>query len=192
MNDLLLSILSSIGGTTVILGSLFGFLGKRYLSKVLEAERAQFALDLESHKNQLKYDTLFFEHLYSASNDLYKITQSVIPKRHYPEMDWEEACEEMACYFVQTEEKLDHFLQKYFTALPPAVVEKINNCISTCSEGKFEVNGEVVSSRGRKYAGELFETLDKTSIELKSHVDEKRKIKSQSKYKKIKNNIKNL
>lgn len=188
MNDLILSILGSIGGTTIILGSLFGFLGKRYLSKVLEAERAQFAIELESHKNQLKYDTLFFEHLYDASNDLYKITQQVILKKRYPEMDWEEACEDMALNFEQNEEKLDQFLQKYYTALPPEIVESINRCISNCSEGKFEVIDLAVSRQGRKFAGEVYEILDKTCIKLKSHVDEKRNIQSQKKYKKNKDN----
>jgi len=195
MNEILISILSSIGGTTVILGGLFGWLGQRYLAKQLENERAanranlaeiqrDFAKEIESHKNQLAYDATFFNNLFDASNSLYVITQNVLPKRSYPDMCWDEACEEIALSFEEIEKELDDYLKKYFTPLPPDIVESIHLAISNCSEGKFETSREAASRKGIKLAGELFEILNSTSIKLKSFVDEKRNVNSAINFKK--------
>lgn len=195
MSELLISILSSVGGTSVILGGLFGWLGKRYLDQALECARLNnnakiaemqkdFSKEIESHKNQLTYDAVFFENLFEASNDLYVITKYVLPKRHYQDMCWSEACEEIALKFESIEEKLDEYLNKYFTPLPPDIVEGIHSAISNCSEGKFETNRESASDKGIELAGKLYEILNETSLKLKSYVDEKRVVNSEVKFKK--------
>ena len=58
MSDLLTSIISwipsfvaTVGGTAVVLGAVFGWLGKRYLDKILEAERHRHAATIEQLKS---------------------------------------------------------------------------------------------------------------------------------------------
>jgi hypothetical protein len=51
--ELLSRFIATLGGTSVVLGALFGWLGKRYLDKRLEAERNQYAASLEKLKGLL-------------------------------------------------------------------------------------------------------------------------------------------
>ena len=52
MNEVWQQILVSLGGSTVVLVALFGWLGKRYLDRSLERERNEYACALEHQKAQ--------------------------------------------------------------------------------------------------------------------------------------------
>jgi hypothetical protein len=74
LSDLFAVIIATLGGTTVVLGALFGWLGKRYLDSRLEAERNQYAVALEGVKSS--YDK--HVHVYKAQFELeFKTYQEV-------------------------------------------------------------------------------------------------------------------
>jgi hypothetical protein len=74
LSDLFTVIVATLGGTTVVLGALFGWLGKRYLDNRLEAERNQYAVALEGVKSS--YDKQV--HVYKAQFELeFKTYQEV-------------------------------------------------------------------------------------------------------------------
>lgn len=189
MNDLILSILTSVGGSTVLL-ALCAWIGKRHLDIELQTERkkhqeelahiqSEISKELEFHKNQLKYDERFFDHLFNASMDLFKIRQFVLPKRTYPDMDWPDAVDIIVSNFEKIEAKLEEFIEQYYTALPPDIYEKLNSAIVNCREGGFAPDPDQY-----QIADEVYTTVDSTCTELKSHVDEKRQVKSATYFKK--------
>jgi len=181
MENIILTILSSMGGTTVILGGLFGWLGKRYLDKSLEAEKNRnrtemaslqnsISKDIESHKANLKYDAKFFEGLFEASDELYSIREKILPEKAHPFMEWDEACIEIAKKFPEIEGWLKTFVLKNYTILPPDILESLRRAEIFCNDGQFsepEINQE-------KLADKVFENVNSCCIELKSLVDEKR------------------
>lgn len=181
MGDLLLSILVSIGGTSVVLGGLFWWLGKRHLEKQLETERSVnkselaklqgiLSKEIESHKVLLKYDEKFFDHLFKASVDLYKIRTEIVPEKQHPDMDWSDACEIMMKESDTIRNKLSAYLQTYYAALPPEIFEELQNAVYLCGDAKFSSNHEDSYSA----INEIYDKVSNACKNLKSIVDDKR------------------
>ena len=188
MNDLVITILSSIGGTTVILGGLFGWLGKRHLDKILEVERSEnkeklallqseISKEVEHHKSKLKLNEKFLENQLEASFKLYKIMKDMVPEKNYPEMDWYEACDEIACNFESLQKQLAEFLENHYTTLPPDIYETLQSTEYLCSDGKLEIDGPDVPEFLNKKADEAFENIKESCVKLKSYIDGQREIK---------------
>jgi hypothetical protein len=64
--DWLRDFVAILGGTSVVLAALFGWLGKRYLDKRLEAERNQYAIAIENLKSSQEKHI----HVYKAQFEL--------------------------------------------------------------------------------------------------------------------------
>ena len=59
-------VIAALGGYTLILGALFGWIGKRYLDQRLEAEKSQYATELEVRKDSLEKHS----HVYKSQFEL--------------------------------------------------------------------------------------------------------------------------
>lgn len=187
MIDLLLTILASIGGTTIILGGLFGWLGKRHLDKILEAERSankeKLALlqrdvskEVEHLKSKLKFNEKFLENQLEASFKLYKIMKDIVPDKKYPEMDWCEACDQIAHDFEKTEKRLSEFLEAHYTTLPPEIYELLQGAEYLCSDGKLEIEGPEIPGYLNDNADKVFQNIKEACLKLKRHIDGQRGI----------------
>ena len=188
MEDLLLTILGSIGGTTVILGGLFGWLGKRYLDKTLEAERSSnkekltllqsdISKDIEQHKSKLKFNEKFLDNQLEASFKLYKIMKKMLPEKTHSEMDWYDACNDIAYNFNQTKKEIASFLEDHYTTLPPEIYETLQETEYMCADGHLEIDGPEVPDFLNAEADKVFQNIKDSCIKLKSYIDGERETK---------------
>jgi uncharacterized protein with NRDE domain len=188
MNDLLIIIFGSSATITLILSGLFGWLGKRYLDKILEEERnanlnrltllqSDISKDVERHKSKLKINEKFFNNQLEASFKLYKIMKDMVPERTHQDMDWYEACDQIAHDFEKIKNQLSEFLEKHYTTLPPEIYEKLQETEYLCSNGKLEVSSPEITSSVNKIADEVFQNIKYSCIKLKSYIDGQREIK---------------
>ncbi|WP_412972083.1 hypothetical protein [Glaciecola sp. MF2-115] len=93
-------ILSSIGGTTIILGGLFGWLGKRHLDRILEYERNIHKIELAKIQNELNIAVEAFKEK-SSKNLLVFKSQFEVEFESYKAM-WE-ALDLMTDYIFRLE-----------------------------------------------------------------------------------------
>ena len=93
-------IISSIGGSSVILAGLFGWLGKRYLDRILETERKFHKIELANIQNELNITTEKFKEKSSKKLLLFK-SQFEVEFESYKAM-WE-ALDIMSDYVFRLE-----------------------------------------------------------------------------------------
>lgn len=180
MNDLLVSIISSIGGTTVVLGGLFGWLGKRHLDKVLETERSVNKTNLALLQSKLKLNEKFLDNQLEASFKLYKMMKDIVPEKTDPDMGWYEACDGIAHNFEEIAKLLSKFLENHYTTLPPEIYEMLQDTEYLCSNGKLGINGPEIDSEMNATANTVFQNIKDSCIKLKSHIDGQREIQNLS------------
>lgn len=136
-------------GIPSLLVLIAGWLGKRYLDKKLESERASYQSqiaslegslreNLEVHKQTLKNSEFIFREQYHAVLELYQIKKDMVPEKRYPDMEWEDAPEEMAQSANETRKQLEAVTRKYFAVLSPGIVEKLESASSSCIDAELE------------------------------------------------------
>ena len=131
---------------------------------------------LEDHKFLLKNSEKVFQFKLDASKSLYRIFHEMLPKRSHPDMDWDDASEEIAASFSQHEDKLDYFLCEYQSTLSPAILDRVRKAINACSDGRFEfywdasAEDAVCTNTAREKASELYKALNEAVEMLRKEV----------------------
>jgi len=186
MSDLIISLLSSIGGSVLLLG-LFGWLGKRHLDKILGDEKREnqkelekykkiISKDIEDHKLKLRFNEVFFNNQFQASLDLYEILKTFVPKRTDPESDWHDALSIMTFDLKRLEDDLIEFLKKYYTTLPPDIVEELQKAEYLCPDAYLMIDGPEFPNELLKITENIYYKIRKSSIKLKSLIDGQRNV----------------
>ena len=149
------TVLLSFGGQAVLL-SVLAFLAKSLLeklivrdTKVFESElkaktdaeierlKSEMTRNIESYKIQLKKSEFLFEREYAAALKFTSIVRSIIPRPRWPDMDWDDAMQEVVDAFEQTERCLDAFLTSCGPVLNDDERTLLRSAISTATDGKF-------------------------------------------------------
>jgi hypothetical protein len=179
--ELVAAILVSLGGGAVIVLSFSNWLGKIWASKLMEKDKAEhakelerlrnsFIQDTESYKIKLKKSEFLFEKEFAAASEFVAFVERILPRRHYPEMEWSDACDWIAMDFEKIEQRLDDYLASHGAVLSKEVIDHIGKCRNTADEGKFDVRGGEVGSDANKAANELYDELQKAKEMLLSQV----------------------
>lgn len=174
-------------GTPSLIALVLGWLGKRYLEKKLEQEKADHLSEIkrlesklgeysEIHKQKLKNSELFFLRQFEASQALYKLKMEMTPPYRHPDMDWDEAIEEMAENLGDTHRKLQALLIEYFTVLPPELLEKLESAASNAAEGSL-YGGQGCGSPGNRCAESVYKKIEECTALMKAEVDGQRLVK---------------
>jgi hypothetical protein len=187
MNDLFNEIISSSAVRIMIIGAIFSWLGKRYLDRILEAERNtnkemlaalqhDISKELEDHKSKLKLNEKFLDSQFEASFKLYKIMIDIVPNKHNPEMDWYEACDDIAMKFGTIKEWLSEFLAAHYTTLPSEIFKRIQETENLCSNGSLAIHDSEphIPSHLNERAELVFENIRTACFDLKSYIDGQR------------------
>ncbi len=82
-----------------------------------------------------------------------------MPTYNQPQMDWCEACDEIAHDFNKIELRLDDYLSKHGAVLKDNVVDLISSCIAISGENKFEITSPEVPEVVNEAANSLYEKL---------------------------------
>ncbi|MGV8887994.1 MAG: hypothetical protein ACOH2P_08080 [Pseudomonas sp.] len=161
-SEIIMVVLSAAGFTAV--GT--AFVLKIFLETgIKESIGGVYKRQLENHKFLLKNSEKVFQFKLDASKALYKIFHDIVPKRSHPDMDWDEASEEIALSFSKHEEALDEFLCEYQSTLSPKILERVRDAISACSDGRFEYYWDSVkqdaacNETAKEKASELYKVL---------------------------------
>jgi len=167
-SEIVLAVLSSAG---------FGAVGMSFILKVFlengikQSVGAVYKRQLENHKFLLKNSEKVFQFKLDASKALYRVFHNIMPKKTHPDMEWDEASEEIALSFGKHEDALDEFLCEYQSTLSPGILERIRKAINACSDGRFEYYWDSVAEdvscneTAKEKATELYEAL-KEAVEL--------------------------
>jgi hypothetical protein len=149
------AIIASLGGGAVLVLALSSWLGKVWANRILEGDKAKYAQaledlksrylrDTEKYKTSLKKSEFIFEKEYQAASEFVALMRSIRPTFAHPEMDWYEACDQIAMSFNEHETTLERFLAKHGAVLSEATRGLLSLCISLAADGKFQVEPEII------------------------------------------------
>ena len=148
----------------------FKWIGKIFTDWGLEREKRKSQQQVESHKAELKKSEFLYPKEVEAAEEFIAFHSDLRPRYRSPDMEWEEACEDFAFGFEDVEEKLEQYRATYGAVLPQGTVDRLSSAITKAGWGKFEVEGDDVSSEGIDLAGEVMTDLEEIEKELRKAV----------------------
>lgn len=167
--------------TTIItiISGIVGWFGKMYLDSRIEKLKKSHALDIanlqgqisadiELQKTKLKNSEFFFQQQLHALKDLNKLRQEILPAYRMPDMDWDDACQDIAHNFYKIEKSIETYINEYYSFLPEEIVSKINFAKNSSAEGKFE---EPEDLKSNQLANDLWNRINEATNELKKYVE---------------------
>jgi len=174
--QLIAAILASVGGAGAIIFGLASWLGKIWAERLLSKEKQKYTEDLESFKSQLTLSTesykvklkkseFIFSRECDAASALVSLIRDISPQVTRPEMDWYDACDDMAMAFGSIEKLLHEYLRSHGAILPDEVRELVSRAFGLVSDNKFSDEPEV-SSAANEAAKKMFEDLTNAETKL--------------------------
>lgn len=148
---------------------------KATLNRELERLKAELSKETETHKLSLKKHELIFNKELDAAGDFMKLHRQIRPTYSHPDMDWSDACADVAHRLDKIETNLETFLVKHGAVITTSAREQLNHCIVLASHNKFgsfegeqigDLLGNQLINEARNKAGELLETLPKIEEQL--------------------------
>lgn len=187
MFETVMNVLVALGGGTVIIGAFTYWLGnlwtkrliqneKTKLDQFIQHEKMKLDLEIESHKVRLKKSEFIFEKQYAAASELTAIIRSILPPLLHPDMDWGDACDEIAYNFDNIIRLLEDYLCKHGAILKDEIKESFSRSIGIASQSKFEVIDGEVSSSANKSANDIFNLLLEAEKKITEQVHDQVKI----------------
>lgn len=178
-----------ISAISTVVGGAIGFLIKTYFaekmkssfaqqlekqkaeySRTLESEKAElksrYDHDLEKYKSRLKTVEIILPKKLDALKDLYKLYYEVVPDRTDPDMEWHEACLQIAGNFNRYERKLIAYKINHGNVLDKEIADLLQRAHTVCTDGKFEGT----TSEGIACAEVLYDNLSEAVKKLEAQV----------------------
>ena len=131
----------------------------------IERLRSELSRDGESHKMRLKKSEFLFEKEFEAATAFVTLHRGFGPRFSQPDMEWDDACNQIAERFEEIENGLEKFLTIHGAILLPLDRDAIHAAIAIAGQGKFDVirSSDPVSSdhdpQIRTEAGKLLNAL---------------------------------
>lgn len=143
-----LSGVAAIGGVAVVAGGVSAWVSnylssrwlqrhKGLLDRELETHRATLAKEAEAHKLTLKRQELMFARELEAADAFMGVWRKIWPQYSRPDMDWHEACEDVAEQLGTIEVLLEDYLEHHSAAISAGVREAIEDARSEAGSEKF-------------------------------------------------------
>lgn len=144
--------------------------------KHLETFKSELTKEVERLRLSLKNSEIFFSRQLSALTELRKMSRKMLPRKSHPEMDFHDACWDVATEFSKHADNLDEFLYNHEPVLPPEILKLVEKAAVLSNEGSFEytvsnTSEPIVSRRGIKMAEELYELVREATLSLQKAVD---------------------
>lgn len=166
MLEMVLSVLAALGGGAVIIAGFAHWLGNLWAKRLIQNEKSKLDLEIESYKVKLKKSEFIFEKQYEAASELTSMIRKFLPPLRDPEMDWSDACDEIAHNFERIIAELEKFLSKHGAILDKETRNLLSNSIGMASQGKFNVDGNKVSDKANTDANNVYDKLIKAEENL--------------------------
>lgn len=137
---------------------LAGWLGRSWAARVLREQEHGQAL-------RQKRSTLLLDKEYEATSALVALLRQFLPTFHFPGMDWEAACGEIAYDFAKIDTTLNEYLARHGAVLPIEVSALLGEAIGLTREHRFKITSEVPPT-AIKAAASLYDKLWKAEAEM--------------------------
>ena len=174
-----LTMLAAFGGAGVVGGVVAKFVSdhaskqllqshKAELDTLLESHKASLHRETEQHKLSLKRQELLFGREVEAADDLVRMHRRIYPEYSHPDMDWDDACQEIAWKFEEIEKQSEDYLEKHATVISVEVRSMIESIRTSAMDAKFNVQGSPGSADPQSVntASELLEVLNKARQQM--------------------------
>jgi hypothetical protein len=176
LSELAKSIFTFVGGgaaATAVLAFFANFFVNREierqkaaLNNELERLKAELSKEAETYKLSLKKQELIFNKELDAASDFMKLHRQIRPTYSHPDMDWDDACADVAHRLGKIETDLESFLVNHGAVITTSAREMLAECILLASHYKF----------GGIEEGQLFDEAKNKADEL---LDKLREIEKQ-------------
>jgi hypothetical protein len=159
---------AALGGAVVLLFAFSSFFGKLFADRFIEIKKAELNAqnerlkdelnrEMETHRVRLRKSEKFFEIEFEAVSKFVALRRNMMPRHRVPEMDWADACDEIAMQFGELEGLFSDFISEYGAVLSDEAVDLISNCISLAGQNKFEASSEEISPGANAAANDLYD-----------------------------------
>lgn len=138
---------------------------KLNFDKQLESYKTTLSTELEGLKSSLKNSEVYFELQLKALTELRALYRKFLPRKTHPDMEWDEACREIADKFPAHADSLLGYLCGHEAVLPEVVREKVEQAHHMASEGRFEyswdskIEAALPTEEGERIANRLNDVL---------------------------------
>jgi len=164
------TIIGTLGGGAGIVFGMSNWLGKVWANRLMEQQKADYAKEIESiksallkdsesYKIKLKKSEFIFEKQYEASSELVALVRKFLPPLLHQDMDWQEACDEIAKNFESIILDLEKFLSKHGAILDETSKELLSTAIGLASHHHFDVTTPKVSYTANVAANDIYSKL---------------------------------
>lgn len=137
----------------------------------IEISKVQGTIDIkiELEKLKSKNTEIYFQKQLEAMKELYKLRSKILPNYRMPDMEWDDACNDIAHNFSQIEVDIENYLIEYFSVLQKTIIDKLDNAKNSASEGKFENDSSDIKCY--QLADSLWKRVEEANTELKEHIE---------------------
>lgn len=140
---------------------------KADLNKELERLKAELSKDAETHKLNLKKQELIFNKELDAAGEFMKLHRQIKPAYSHPDMDWDDACADVAHRLDKIEAILESFLVKHGAIITTSARALLTEGISLASTYKFDsIEEGQLFHQAKTKAEDLLNKLDKIEDQL--------------------------
>jgi len=137
---------------------LAGWIGRSWAARLQREQDRGQAL-------QLKRSALLLDKEYEATSALVALLRQFLPNFHFPGMEWEAACHEIAYDFAKIDTALGEYLARHGAVLPGEVMGLLGEAIGLTREHRFKITSEVPPTAS-KAAATLYDKLWKAEAEM--------------------------
>lgn len=173
------TILAAFGGAGVVGGVVAKFISDHASRQVLQSHKAELDTLLESHKASLQRETeqhkltlkrqeLLFGREVEAADDLVRMHRRIYPAYSHPDMDWHDACQDIASRFEEIETEAEDFLEKHSAVVSAEVRTMVDGIRNSATDAKFYVQGSPgdADPQSVETASELLDALNKARQQM--------------------------
>jgi hypothetical protein len=165
------AVMLSLGGASVLIFAFSSWLGKVWAERILSREKAKYAeqleefkkkltLETESHKVRLKKSEFIFAKEFEAASSLVSLIKDITPTYSHPQMDWYDACDQIAHSFGKIEVLLRNYIRTNGAVLTTEIKKLIAECEGIAGENNFDVVDGDVPESANTAAGVLYNKLE--------------------------------
>lgn len=149
---------AALAASSLVTLMLAGWIGRSWTARVLREQEHEQARRLS--RNALLKDKEF-----EACSALVALLRQFLPTFHFPGMEWETACNEIAYDFPKIDAALSDYLSRHGAVLPLEVMGLLGEGIGLTREHRFKITGEVPPA-SNKAAATLYDKLWKAEAEM--------------------------
>lgn len=154
------AVLAALGGGALIVGAFAHFLGNLWANRLIETKKKELEKDLELYKSKLKRIDFIFQKEFEAASEFVALNRKLSPSHNQPNMDWTDACEQIARNFHLIEKELGRYTAIHGAVLNESARSDIFRCISIAGENRFNLDEHDISEDISKSAGDLLTLID--------------------------------